>query len=38
MLKELINDCGEFRDKVSLKIKNKIKQSEGNYFIAIYKI
>jgi phage anti-repressor protein len=38
MLKELINDCGEFRDKVSLKIKNKIKQTGGNYFIAVYKI
>ena len=37
MLKDLINDCGEFRDKVSLKIKNKSYQKGGNYFIAIYK-
>jgi hypothetical protein len=37
MLKELINDCGEFRDKVSLKLKNKSYQKNGNYFIAIYK-
>ena len=37
MLKDLINDCGEFRDKVSLKIKNKSNQKGGNYFIAVYK-
>jgi hypothetical protein len=36
MLKELINECGEFRDKVSLKLKNKSYQKSGNYFIAIY--
>ncbi len=37
MLKELINDCGEFRDKVSLKTKNKSRQTGGNYYIAIYR-
>jgi len=37
MLKDLINECGEFRDKVSLKIKNKSSQKGGNYFIVVYK-
>jgi phage anti-repressor protein len=38
LLKELINDCGEFNEKTNLKIKwngNHIKG--GNHYIAIYK-
>lgn len=38
MLKMLINECGEFAEKVNLKIKNKTKnQKGGNYYIAIFK-
>jgi phage anti-repressor protein len=37
MLKDLINECGEFREKVSLRIKNKSYLKGGNYFIALYK-
>ena len=38
MLKELINDCGEFNDKTNLKFKWKSnKQNGGNYYIAIFK-
>ena len=38
MLKDLINDCGEFNEKTNLKIKWKSKtQKGGNYYIAIFK-
>ena len=37
MLKELINDCGEFNDKTNLKIKWNGKQKGGNLYIALYK-
>ena len=37
MLKDLINECGDFREKVSLRIKNKSYLKGGNYFIALYK-
>ena len=38
MLKELINDCGEFNNLVNLKMKNKIlKQNGGNHFIALFR-
>jgi hypothetical protein len=38
LLKELINDCGEFNDKTNLKIKWKGKKmEEGNLYVAIYK-
>jgi hypothetical protein len=38
MLKDLINDCGEFNDKTNLKIKWKSNtQNGGNYYIAIFK-
>ena len=38
MLKDLINDCGEFDNNVTLKMKNRTKhQNGGNYYIAIYK-
>ena len=37
MLKDLINDCGEFNEKTNLKIKWKSnKQNGGNYYIAIF--
>ena len=29
MLKDLINECGEFKDKVSLKLKNNSKSSNS---------
>ena len=36
MLKELINDCGEFNEKVNLKMRNRPrKQDGGNYYIFI---
>jgi hypothetical protein len=39
MLKDLINDCGEFNEKTNLKIKWKSnKQTGGNHYIAIFKI
>jgi hypothetical protein len=38
VLKELINDCGEFNEKTNLKMKWKGKQSGGNLYIALYKI
>lgn len=39
MLKDLINDCGEFNDKTNLKYKNKSQhQNGGNYYIALYKL
>ena len=37
VLKELINECGEFNDKINLKMKWKISQKGGNYYIALYK-
>ena len=38
MLKDLINDCGEFNKKTNLKIKWKSnKQNGGNYYIAVFK-
>ena len=38
MLKDLINDCGEFNDKTNLKYKWKSnKQSGGNHYIAIFR-
>jgi hypothetical protein len=38
LLKELINDCGEFNDKTNLKIKWKGNKLEGgNLFIALYR-
>ena len=38
MLKDLINDCGEFNEKTNLKIKWKSnKQNGGNYYIAIFR-
>jgi len=38
MLKDLINDCGEFNEKTNLKIKwRSNKQNGGNYYIAIFK-
>jgi DNA polymerase III epsilon subunit-like protein len=38
LLKELINDCGEFNDKTNLKIKWKGNKMEGgNLYIALYK-
>ena len=38
MLKDLINDCGEFNEKTNLKIKWKsYKQNGGNHYIVIYK-
>ena len=40
MLKDLINDCGEFNKKTNLKMKwisSKLnKQNGGNYYIALY--
>lgn len=36
MLKELIDECGEFNKAIRLKFKNK-SQHGGNFFIAIYK-
>jgi hypothetical protein len=38
MLKELINDCGEFNEKTNLKIKWKSNgQAGGNHYIAIFR-
>lgn len=38
LLKELINDCGEFNNKTNLKIKWKgMKQEGGHFYIALYK-
>jgi hypothetical protein len=38
MLKELINDCGEFNDNTTMKMKWKFnKQEGGNYYIAVFK-
>jgi len=38
MLKDLINDCGEFNEKTNLKIKWKSnKQHGGNHYIAIFR-
>ena len=38
MLKELINDCGEFNEKTNLKIKWKsYNQNGGNHYIAIFR-
>lgn len=38
MLKELINDCGEFNEKTNLKTKWKnYMQNGGNYFIAMFR-
>ncbi len=38
MLKDLINDCGEFDEKTSLKMKHRSQhQDGGNYYVAIYK-
>ena len=38
MLKDLINDCGEFNEKTNLKIKWKSnKQTGGNHYIAIFR-
>jgi hypothetical protein len=38
MLKDLINDCGEFNEKTNLKIKWKSnKQTCCNYYIAIFR-
>ena len=38
MLKDLINDCGEFNEKTNLKIKWKSnKQNGGNHYIAIFR-
>lgn len=38
MLKDLINDCGEFNQKTNLKIKWKSnKQNGGNHYIAIFR-
>ncbi len=40
LLKDLINDCGEFNEKTNLKMKWKWKnkeQSGGNYYIAVFK-
>lgn len=38
MLKELINDCGEFNDKTNLKIKWKSnKKTDNKHYIAVFK-
>ena len=37
VLKELINECGEFNDNINLKMKWKSSQKGGNYYIALYK-
>jgi hypothetical protein len=40
MLKELVNDCGDFSKNIMLKMKNrsKIQKGEGaNYYLAVYK-
>ncbi len=38
MLKDLINDCGEFNEKTNLKIKWKSnKQNGGNHYVAIFR-
>jgi len=39
MLKDLINDCGEFNEKTNLKIKWKSNKSVGgyNHYIAIFR-
>jgi hypothetical protein len=38
MLKDLINDCGEFNEKTNLKNKWKSnKQNDGNHYIAIFR-
>jgi hypothetical protein len=38
MLKDLINDCGEFNNSVNLKMKNKSRnQNGGHYYIAVFK-
>jgi hypothetical protein len=38
MLKDLINDCGEFNKKTNLKIKWKsYNKTGGNHFIAIFR-
>jgi hypothetical protein len=38
MLKDLINDCGEFNEKTNLKNKwNSNKQNGGNHYIAIFR-
>jgi phage anti-repressor protein len=40
MLKELVNDCGDFNKNIMLKMKNRSKIQKGgnaNYYIAIYK-
>ena len=38
LLKELVNDCGDFNDKTNLKMKWKSNNMEGgNLFIAIYR-
>ena len=38
MLKDLINDCGEFNEKTNLKNKWKSnKQNGGNHYIAIFR-
>ena len=38
MLKDLINDCGEFNEKTNLKIKWKSnKQIGGNHYVAIFR-
>ena len=37
LLKELINDCGDFNQKTNLKMKWKGPNTGGNYYIAVYK-
>jgi len=38
LLKELVNDCGEFNDKTNLKMKWKCNNMEsGNLYIAVYR-
>ena len=38
MLKDLINDCGEFNKKTNLKIKWKSNKQKGsNHYIAIFR-
>jgi hypothetical protein len=39
MLKDLINDCGEFNEKTNLKIKWKSNKQNGgsNHYIAVFR-
>jgi hypothetical protein len=38
MLKELLSDCEDFREKVNLKMRNRsVHQTAGNHYLAIFK-